>query len=92
MIRGFRHKGLRALFERGNPKGVDPQHAVKLRRMLLLLQAGPLPDAMRLPGFKLHRLKGELKGHWAVWVSGNHRLTFEIEGEDATNTWYGDYH
>lgn len=92
MIRRFRHKGLEALFRTGNGKGVDAQLAPKLRRMLARLNDGPLPEAMSLPGYKLHQLKGELKGSWAVWVSGNYRLIFDIEGEDATNVDFEDYH
>ena len=66
--------------------------AVSLRRMLARLNDGPLPEAMKLPGYKLHPLKGERKGTWAAWVTGNDRLTFDIEGEDATNVNLEDYH
>jgi proteic killer suppression protein len=60
--------------------------------MLARLNDGPLPEAMSLPGYKLHQLKGGLKGSWAVWVSGNYRLIFDIEGEDTTNVDFDDYH
>ena len=60
--------------------------------MLSLLDVGPLPEAMNIPGYKLHPLKGELSGVWSVWVTGNYRLTFEIEDEDATNVDLIDYH
>ena len=92
MIKSFRHKGLEALFETGKPKGVDAALAGKLRRMFLLLHAGPLPKAMQLPGYRLHPLKGDRKGRWAAWVTGNYRLTFEIDGEDAVNVDLEDYH
>ena len=92
MIKRFCHKGLEALFRTGSTKGVDPQLAAKLRRALLRLNDGPLPEAMALPGFRLHSLKGDRKGQWSVLVSGNYRLTFEIEGEDATNVDLEDYH
>lgn len=92
MIKRFRHKGLEALFRTGSTKGLDAQLAPKLRRMLLRLNDGPLPDAMNLPGFRLHELKGDRKGTWAVWVSGNYRLVFDIEGEDATDVDFVDYH
>ena len=88
MIRRFRHKGLEALFQTGSAKSLDAQ----LRWMLARLNDGPLPDAMSLPGYRLHQLKGERKGIWSVWVSGNYRLTFEMEGEDATNVDFEDYH
>jgi proteic killer suppression protein len=60
--------------------------------MLARLNDGPLPDAMSLPGYRLQQLKCERKGIWSVWVSGNYQLTFEIEGGDATNVDFKDYH
>ncbi len=89
-IKRFRHKGLEALFRTGSVKGVDAQLAAKLRRMLMRLNDGPLPDAMALPGYRLHPLKGDRRGSWAVWVSGNYRLVFD--GEDAANVDFEDYH
>ena len=47
---------------------------------------------MNLPGFRLHPLKGGLKGHWAVWVSGNWRVTFRFAEGDAHDVDYLDYH
>ena len=92
MIKRFRHKGLEALFRTGSTKGLDAQLAAKLRRMLVRLNDGPLPEAMSLPGYKLHQLKGDRKGSWSVRVTGNFRLIFDIEGEDATNVDLDDYH
>lgn len=92
MITRFRHKGLETLFTTGSAKGVDPQLASKVRRMLSLLNSGPLPDALRLPSYRLHQLKGDRVGAWAAWVTGNYRLTFEIEDEDAANVDLVDYH
>jgi proteic killer suppression protein len=92
VIKRFRHKGLEALFSTGSTKGIDANLAPKLRRMLVKLNDGPLPEMMNLPGYKLHPLKGDRKGSWAVWVTGNWRLIFEIEGEDATNVDLVDYH
>lgn len=92
MIKRFRHKGLEALFRTGSTKGLDAQLAAKLRRMLVRLNDGPLPEAMSLPGYKLHQLKGDREGSWSVRVTGNLRLIFDIEGEDATNVDLDDYH
>ena len=92
MIKRFRHEGLETLFLTGSAKGIDPALAKKLRHMLSHLNDGPLPKAMMLPGYKLHRLKGDRQGSWAVWVTGNWRLTFDIEGDDATNADLEDYH
>jgi proteic killer suppression protein len=92
MIKRFRHKGLEALFRTGSTKGVGAHLAAKLRRALLRLNDGPLPEAMDLPGFRLHPLKGDREGVWSVWITGNYRLTFDIDGEDATNVDLEDYH
>ena len=69
MIKRFRHKGLEFLFISGSGKGIDAQLVGKLRRILLRLNDGPLPDAMMLPGYRLHQLEGDRKGTWSVWVS-----------------------
>ena len=92
MIRRFRHKGLERLFREGDTSGVNPQLAAKLRRMLVLLDRGTSAAALNIPGYRLHQLKGDRKGEWAAWVSGNWRLVFEFDGEDAVNVDLVDYH
>ena len=47
---------------------------------------------MAAPSWRLHPLHGDLKGHWAVWVDENWRLTFTFEGTDAVLVDYQDYH
>ena len=92
MIKSFRHKGLQKFFAQGSKSGIQAQHERKLRLMLSRLDdAAQAPD-MDAPGWKLHALKGELKGHWAVWVDGNWRLTFAFDGNDAILVNYQDYH
>ncbi len=92
MIRSFRHRGLKALYEGRSERRVSPQHVVRLRDILAVLDRSRKPDDMNLPGFRLHPLKGVLKGHWAVWVSGNWRVTFRFEAGDAYDVDYLDYH
>ena len=92
MILRFRHKGLERLFADGNTSGVNAQLAGKLRRMLIMLDRGKDPSALNLPGYRLHPLKGVRSGQWAVTVSGNWRLVFEFDGENATNVDLVDYH
>lgn len=92
MIRSFRHKGLEELFETGTKRGVNPQHAARLVRMLDRLDASTSPRDMNLPGWRLHTLSGDRAGKWAVSVSGNWRLVFEFEGADAVHVDYEDYH
>jgi proteic killer suppression protein len=92
MILRFRHKGLERLFRMGDSSGVSAQHGKRLRHILAVLACASGPDDLDLPGFRLHPLKGERKGQWAVWVSGNWRVVFEFEGEHATNVMLIDYH
>ncbi len=92
MIKSFKNKGLRDLFETANKKGINPEHASKLERILDRLNACVRPSDMDLPGYKLHQLSGEEKGTWSVWVNGNWRVTFKFEGEDAVVVDYKDYH
>jgi proteic killer suppression protein len=92
MIRDFRHKGLKQLFESGISVGVNPQHVPRLRRILALLETAETLHDMDLAGLNLHELKGERKGTWSVKVSGNWRVTFKIKQGDAIDINYEDYH
>ena len=83
MIRTFRHKGLQAFFERGGKAGVQPAHPAKLSLLLGRLDQSSKPEDMNVPGWRLHPLKEDLKGHWAVDVNGPWRMTFAFEGADA---------
>ena len=71
---------------------VAPAHIAKLTRILSKLDESHSPWDMDLPGYRLHALSGELRGHYAVQVSGNWRVTFRFEGEDACDVDYVDYH
>ena len=90
MIRTFRHKGLKRLFEQDDPSGVNPEQVSKLRNILAMLQAAPTIAHMDLPGFRLRPLKGALKGFWAVTVRANWRVIFRFDG-DAEDVDYIDY-
>jgi toxin HigB-1 len=91
MIRTIRHKGLKRLFEHDDPSGVNQEHADKLRDILSTLHAAPTVAHMDLPGFKLHPLKGQMKGFWAVTVRANWRVIFRFD-DGATDVDYVDYH
>ena len=92
MIKSFHHKGLRDFFMNGSRKGIIAKHEKRLKLILIRLHASISPDDMILPGFKLHALKGERQGYYAVTVSGNWRVIFRFEGNDAVNVDYLDYH
>ena len=92
MIKSFRHRGLKALYGGRRPEKVAPNHVAKLVRILTALDRSSGPDGMDLPGFRLHPLKGGLKGRFAVSVSGNWRVTFRFEDGHAVEIDYLDYH
>ena len=92
MILRFRHKGLERLFTTGSARGLSAQHVRKLQLILAQLNVSRSPAMMDAPTFKLHPLVGDRKGQWAVWVSGNWRIVFEFDGENATNVDLIDYH
>jgi len=92
MIKSFEHKGLREFFETGTKKGIQAEHAPRLARILDRLDASISVQDMNLPGYRLHQLKGDKKDLWSVMVSGNWRVTFYFEGQDAYLVDYMDYH
>ena len=92
MIKSFRHAGVERFFRSGSKAGIQPKHAEKLKRQLFALDNATQPQDLNAPGWRLHQLKGDLLGHWAIDVSGNWRLTFAFEGTDAILVDYKDYH
>ncbi len=92
MIVGFRHKGLKLLYETGSVRGVQAVHKQKLLSILAALDVAAGPDDLSLPSYRLHPLKGDLKGYWSIWVNGNWRTTFRFMGTDIELFDYQDYH
>ena len=92
MVRSFRHKGLKRLYEDDDARGVLAEHIGKLRDILARLDAAGKISDLDLPGFRLHLLKGELKGFWAVTVRANWRVIFRFEDSEAFDIDYVDYH
>ena len=92
MIKSFRHKGVEQFFKTGSRAKIQPKHAEKLRLQLAALNNAKSEKDMNAPGWRLHALYGDLEDHWSVDVSGNWRLTFTFEGEDAVLVDYQDYH
>ena len=92
MIESFRHKGLRRLFETGSASGVQASHAKRLRLQLVALNTARAIEDMDIPGFRLHPLKGSMKGRWSISVNGNWRITFEFREGNTYVLDYEDYH
>jgi toxin HigB-1 len=92
VIQSFVHNGLEQFFLTGSKAGIQPAHARRLRLQIAKLESAKVASDMDLPGWRLHALKGNLKGHWAVWVDRNWRMTFTFDGEHAAQVDYTDYH
>lgn len=92
MIESFKHKGLRQLFEDDNPRGINAEHVRKIKQILAVLDAAEAIEALQLPTFRLHPLKGDLRGFWAVTVRANRRIIFRFEDGRVFDVDLVDYH
>jgi proteic killer suppression protein len=92
MIKSFKHKGLEKFYESGSTKGIQANHAKKLRMQLAALDTAQSIDDMDIPGYRLHQLTGDRRGTWTITVNANWRLTFEFEDGNVYILNYEDYH
>ncbi|GFO55248.1 protein killer protein [Geomonas sp. Red276] len=92
MVLSFRRKGLQRYFESVTKAGIQAQHSARLRVVLARLHAAQDPKDLNLPGLRLHLLGGRLDGFYSVMISGNGRVIFRFEGQDAFDVDYLDYH
>ena len=92
MIKSFKHRGLRQLFEDDNPKGLNPEHVRKIRQILGVMHAARKIAEMDVATFRLHPLTGDLKGYWSVTVRANWRIVFRFEDGKAIDVDLVDYH
>ena len=92
MIKSFKHRGLRQLFEDDNPKGLNPEHVRKIRQILGVMHAAQKIAEIDVATFRLHPLTGDLKGCWSVTVRANWRIVFRFEDGKAIDVDLVDYH
>lgn len=92
MIRSFRHKALARFHASGETRGLKVANSARLMRILDALDKARFPEAMNIPGLDFHRLKGKRADTYSVSISGNWRLTFCWNGEDASDVDVEDYH
>lgn len=86
------HTGLRSLYDSGDTRKLNPNHAARIRRILTELDAADSPRGMNRPGFRLHPLRGTRRGYWSVRVSGNWRIVFRFVAGEAVDVDLIDYH
>jgi proteic killer suppression protein len=94
-LRSIRHKGLKRLIEKNDPKGIRPDMADRVRKILAALILAENLDAFikgAPPGWRVHRLSGDRKNSWSVSASGNWRITFEEESGEFAMLDLEDYH
>ena len=92
MIKSFKNKGLEKFFTTGDTSDIQAVHGTKIRDRLAFLHSAITIEDMDIPGYRLHELKGKLKGLWAIDVSKNWRIVFRFEYGDAYVVNYEDYH
>jgi len=92
MIRSFKHRGLKRLYEHDDRGGIRPNLTDKVQEILTVLDDAASPHELNLPGYRLDSLKGDLKGFWSVTVRANWRIIFRFEGTDAFDVQLIDYH
>ena len=92
MIRSFKHRGLKMLYERGDRSGIRPDLLDTVERILTVLDNATTPQALNVPRYRLHPLRGELQGLWSVTVRANWRIMFRFEGTDVFDVELIDYH
>lgn len=92
MLESFKHKGLRSLFEQDDGRKVKAEQVERLRLILSALDQASNAQDLNQPTFKLHPLKGDRKGSWAVTVRANWRVTFRFEDGNAHDVDLEDYH
>lgn len=92
VIKSFKHKGLEKFFTSGSATGIQPTHKARIEERLQALHTAFSINDMNIPGWRLHPLKGDREGQWAIHVSGNWRVVFEFLDGDAYAVNYEDYH
>ncbi len=92
MIKPFKHKDLEKFYASGSTRGIQADHAKKLRMQLAALDTAQSIDDVDIPGYRLHQLTGDRRGIWSITVNANWRLTFEFEEGNVYILNYEDYH
>lgn len=92
-ISSVRHKGLKRLLEDDEDRGIDPKLVRRVRNIVaVLVSATDIHGVEGPPGWRIHQLSGDRAGTWSISVSGNWRITFDLENDEISNLDLEDYH
>ncbi|MBG0810866.1 type II toxin-antitoxin system RelE/ParE family toxin [Methylosinus sp. H3A] len=92
-LRMIKHRGLKRFIEIDDPRELRPDLVNRTRNILTALIAATNMDGVQgSPGWRIHQLSGDRAGTWSISVSGNWRITFELDGGDIINLDLEDYH
>ena len=93
IIRSVRHRGLRRFIEDNDTRGIRPDLMNRVRNVLaVLIAAENMEGVTGPPGWRIHQLSGDRRGTWSISVSGNWRITFDVERNEIANLDLEDYH
>jgi len=92
MIKSFKSRSLKRFWEKSDAKRLPPEQVTRIEMILDALDTAVSPSDMDLPGLRFHSLSGDRKGQYTVTITGNWRIVFGWEGEDATHVEHTDYH
>lgn len=88
----FAHRRLQRFYDNDDPRGLNPSHVERIRQILTILTHADKPADIDRPGFRLHPLKGAMRGLWSVRVSGNWRIIFRFDDSEVVDVDLVDYH
>ncbi|WP_426575868.1 type II toxin-antitoxin system RelE/ParE family toxin [Xenorhabdus stockiae] len=92
MIKSFKHKGLKKFFLKNDSSGLEQKLVPRIKNRLTIIDSASCIEAINLPGYDLHELKGNRKNIWSIKVSENWRITFKFINGDAEILNLEDYH
>jgi proteic killer suppression protein len=92
MIVSIKHRGLKRLYEQGDPRGIGANMRGRIDRILFLLDQAAVVEELNLPSYRLHRLTGNRQGTWSMRVTGNWRITFVFQDGNVYDVNLEDYH
>ena len=92
-IRSVRYQGLRRFLEDDDDRGIRPDLVDRVRKILAMLIVAPdMREVQGPPGWRVHQLSGDRAEAWSISLSGNWRITFEVEDNEILHLDLEDYH